>query len=104
MDKSSPSICIPRVFSEITRRDIKDVFTKVLQESCIERIDMIRKKAKNDNYQRVFIHLRFWPDNDRANMIKDRLLNGQDIKVVYGEPWFWKCSASRVPKPQRRNF
>ena len=56
MAKSSPSICIPRVFAEITRRQIKDAFIKVLNDDCIERIDMIRKNRNNDNYQRVFIH------------------------------------------------
>ena len=45
---------------------------------------------------------KYWPDNERSEMLKDRLLSGQDIKVVYNEPWFWKCSASRVPKPERR--
>ena len=102
MAKSSPSICIPRVFAEITRRQIKDAFIKVLNDDCIERIDMIRKNRNNDNYQRVFIHFKYWPDNERSEMLKDRLLSGQDIKVVYNEPWFWKCSASRVPKPERR--
>lgn len=102
MENSSPSICIPRVFAEITRRSIKDAFTKVLGEDCIERIDMIRKNKNNDSYQRVFIHFKYWPDNDRSVMLKERLLSGQDIKVVYNEPWFWKCSASRVPKPVRR--
>ena len=23
------------------------------------------------------------------------------VKIVYDTPWFWKCSASRVPKPER---
>ena len=96
MEKSSPSICIPRVFAEITRRQIKEAFIKVLNDDCIDRIDMIRKNRNNDNYQRVFIHFKY------SSMLKNRLLSGQDIKIVYNEPWFWKCSASRVPKPERR--
>lgn len=103
MSNSSPSICIPRVFAEISRKQIKDTFSKVLSnEDCIERIDMIRKNKNNDSYQRVFIHFKYWPNDERSTMLKNRLTNGQDIKVVYNQPWFWKCSASRVPKPNRR--
>lgn len=103
MDHSSPSICIPRVFAEITRSQIKEAFNKVLQsDDCIERIDMIRKNRNNDSYQRVFIHFKYWPNNKVAAMLQKRLSDGLDIKVVYNEPWFWKCSASRVPKPDRR--
>ena len=103
MSNSSPSICIPRVFAEITRRQVKETFAKVLNnEDCIERIDMIRKNRNNDSYQRVFIHFKYWPNGERSTMLKGRLLSGKDIKVVYNQPWFWKCSMSRVPKPERR--
>ena len=30
-------------------------------------------------------------------------MNGETLNVVYDTPWFWKCSASRLPKPQRLN-
>ena len=50
MSNSSPSICIPRVFAEITRRQIKDAFVKVLNDDCIERIDMIRNLSCFQQY------------------------------------------------------
>jgi hypothetical protein len=48
---------------------------------------------------RVFVHFRYWPDTPDIMAIRDRLLAGETIKVVYDNPWFWKCSASRVAKP-----
>tara|TARA_Y100001980_G_C14424800_1_gene214835 strand:- start:560 stop:748 length:189 start_codon:yes stop_codon:yes gene_type:complete len=35
--------------------------------------------------------------------IRQRLIDGEIIKVVYNNPWFWKCSASRVAKPEGYN-
>ena len=37
----------------------------------------------------------------KYNIMATRLANGDDVKVVYSEPWFWKCSVSRVPKPKK---
>jgi hypothetical protein len=35
-------------------------------------------------------------DDHRSQNIRQRLLDGVSIKVVYDEHLFWKCSASRV--------
>ena len=101
MSNSSPSICIPRVFAEITRRQVKETFAKVLNnEDCIERIDMIRKNRNNDSYQRVFIHFKYWPNGERSTMLKDRLLSGKDIKVaeptLVFEMVYESCSKTRA--------
>jgi hypothetical protein len=34
--------------------------------------------------------------------VRETLVNGGEIKVVYNHPWFWKCSASRVAKPEKK--
>jgi hypothetical protein len=57
---SNPSICIPRVFPNITRKQIMDTF-KQLKFGIIDRIDMIQRENRNgEKYQRVFIHFKFW--------------------------------------------
>ena len=33
--------------------------------------------------------------------LRERLIAGETIKIVYDNPWFWKCAASRIPKPER---
>lgn len=30
---------------------------------------------------------------------RNALQAGETRKVVYNHPWFWKCAASRTPKP-----
>lgn len=96
-----PSICIPRVFANITRKDVADAFERVLGRNCIDRIDMIYKREGLDGYQRVFVHFKNINASENYNIMAKRLSSGQDVKVVYSEPWFWKCSVSRVPKPKR---
>jgi len=98
LSKSEPSLCIPWVFPNITDRRVAYVF-KQLHLGEIERIDMVQR----DNHQRVFIHFKEWSNTRDANTVREKLAKGEEVKLVYDEPWFWKVSASRVnkPKPQR---
>lgn len=87
------SICIPRVFYTIKRDDIEKQF-KVF--GSVQRIDIVRA---NDNFNKVFIHFNQFNNTDEALKMKEKLLNNQEVKVVYSEPNYWKCSLSRVEKP-----
>lgn len=105
METSYPSICIPRVFKEITKEDVYNTFSRILGENVIERIDLVsRNKDQEDGYNRVFVHVVSWPEQGKAAVIRQRLIDNLPVNVVYKEPWFWKCAASRVAKPQRRYY
>ena len=97
LSKSEPSLCIPWVFPNITDRRIAYVF-KQLHLGEIERIDMVQR----DNHQRVFIHFKEWSITRDANAVREKLVKGEEVKLVYDEPWFWKVSASRVNKVNPR--
>lgn len=90
-----PSLCIPRVFTNWTESRIRRIFDEIgLGE--ILRIDVISKNTeKGEKFNRVFVHFKHWFSNPNADMARERLLNGKDIKIVYDEPWFWKISAYR---------
>ena len=90
-----PSLCIPRVFTNWTESRIRRIFDEIgLGE--ILRIDVISKNTeKGEKFNRVFVHFKRWFSNPNADMARERLLNGKDIKIVYDEPWFWKISAYR---------
>ena len=102
VNNSNPSVCIPRVFANINKRDVKEVFEQILGvRGCVERVDLISKTTEDGTpYGRVFVHFRFWPKTDQATSIRDQILSGGTVKIVYDEPWYWKCSQSRVPKPE----
>jgi len=91
----APSICIPRIFdNSITKNTIYTVFNKY-KWGPISRIDIV---SKNNN-TRAFIHFKYWFDNQKNLDIKEKLLNGESINIIYDSPWFWKCSISKIPKP-----
>ncbi len=47
--------------------------------------------------------MRYWPMTDpKVAAVRETLVAGGEIKVVYNHPWFWKCSASRVAKPEKK--
>ena len=91
----APSLCIPRLLDDsITRSYIFQVFDKY-NWGPISRIDIVKKNRK----LRAFIHYKYWNTTEQTIMIKNKLLNGESINIIYAKPWFWKCSASKIPKP-----
>ena len=106
---SGPSLCIPRVFANITDKRVAFVIREVgLGE--IDHIDMVPKTAEDGTkFQRVFIHFKKWNQSEAAQRARERVLSGKDIKIVYDDPWFWKLSANRAvqrapqqPRSQQR--
>ena len=59
-------------------------------------IDIVNKKSiQGDDYKKVFLHFKNWNNGDYTDQIKERLINGNNIKVVYDFPWFWKISINK---------
>ena len=97
-----PSICIPRVFENISDARVTAIFRE-LGFGNIDRVDMVLIDREDQKpYQRVFVHFTHWADNEQANDVRARLLRGDQIKVVYDDPWWWLLSASRVARPEER--
>ena len=91
-----PSLCIPRVFSNINEARIRRILVE-LNLGDIARVDIVSNKSpdKDKSFNRVFIHFNKWNTNENANTARERLINGKDIKIIYDDPWFWKVSAYR---------
>ena len=99
-----PSICIRRVFSNVTSCEVKDTIEEFLGKGCVERVDMISKTTDaGEPYGRVFIHFRHWPKTELAQYMRQQLMEGGSVNIVYDDPWYWKCSKMRVPKPEPRH-
>ena len=100
--QSEPSLCIPWVHTNITEERIRGVF-EAIGFGDIQRIDIVKKTDRNDReHLRVFVHFSAWHDNEAAQKARQMLLNQQDIKIVYDDPWFWKIWASKSTKPEDR--
>ena len=87
-----PIICIPKVDRNINKNFIYDIFERA-NFGKIKKIDLI-----NTNYtKRAFIHYESWNTNKRTIKVKNWLIEGKDIKIIYNKPWYWKCSAFKNP-------
>ena len=93
--ESQPSLCIPRVFNNITEARIRQVFDD-LGLGKISRIDIKeRKSEKGETFRRVYVHFDKWFWNEDAQAARRKLISGKEVKIVYDNPWFWKVSASK---------
>jgi len=92
-----PSIFVPRIFKSIRQRKIHDIFT-ALQLGEIETIDLHLGK----DFQRAYIYFKKWYTTAAAVAIKQRFLEGEEIKIIYNDPWFWKCKLNLNKKTAGR--
>ena len=99
LDESHPSLCIPRVFNNITDLRIH----KIINEfglGKINRIDIKEyKNEKDETFKRVYIHFEKWFWNEYAQVVRKKVILGNEIKMIYDNPWFWKVSASKLLTP-----
>jgi hypothetical protein len=91
------SLCIPRVFKNIGFRRIKRAII-ACQWGFVERVDVVPA----GKFKRAFIHFAPGKWNNRSAEARDvlaALQSGQQVKVVYDDPWFWLIGVSHVAKP-----
>lgn len=98
---SEPSVCVPRIYMNISKERVYDVFADLFGHTAIERVDMIERQNKEgEPYKRAFVHFKSWPRTEQSTEVRLKLLNGEEVKVVYDQPWYWRISASRLPRPE----
>jgi hypothetical protein len=96
--KNGVSICIPRVFNNIGWRRIKSIFID-LRWGFIDRVDVIPCRGQ---HKRAYVHFAPGKWNIRNRDAREALTalqNGDEVKILYDEPWFWKVSISGSVKP-----
>lgn len=99
MNSSNPSIYIPSVYSNIGWRRIKDVFEEIFGKGTIGRVDVVKMAGAIESgtqFNRVFVHFKYWPkEHDEVRL---KLVEGGVVKIVYEDPWFWKCMLNKYPR------
>ena len=88
---SEPSIYIPFVFPNIMNRH--GFIKKTIEELALGEVASITKRemkhVNGKSYFRVFVHMKSWANNENAVNVRRRLLNGDQVKITYDEPWHW---------------
>ena len=105
-----PSICIPRVYINYNDEYVARVFDELFGDdetgnSCVERIDMKLRQDKRtgEEFWMVFVH--FSPQMARTRELEafvERLEQGEQVKIQYRHPWFWKVSKNKSVKKPRQ--
>ena len=90
-----PCVCIP--YTNNTEWGlVKERFETAFGAKCVKRVDVIKKRnRRNKIYNCVFVHFTKWPDNSVAQGVRQKLMNGESIQLIYDFPWYWKCYASK---------
>ena len=81
-------ICIPKVSNKITKQYIFGVFCS-LKIGFIEKLTEIPIKSDPLN-KRIFIKVK-WNQSELSKYIHKRFDAGENVKVVYSDPWYWIC-------------
>ena len=99
LPRNIPGLCIPRIAASITRKDVFEALKKC-KIGFIGRIDIAPIKSnKNEKLNLVFVHMKEWANTEHANKIRNRLLEGKDIKIATEhDPVFWKASCIKKQK------
>jgi hypothetical protein len=71
----------------VKKQKIFEVFG-ALKVGFIDKITEIPLR-NDDTGKRVVIKFRTWVDTPLSKRIMTRLDSGNDIKIVYDNPWFW---------------
>lgn len=98
------SICIPRVSLTTDKKYIKTVFEKIIGTSSNIQIQIIFVDIKNDDrFKRVFVNIKYVSstNDNKINNLRERIENGKQLKIVYSDPLFWRCSLSTT-KPHNK--
>ena len=84
------SICIPSIERNITSFDIKKTFEKL----DIGKINRVTVKKKNKHCT-AFIYLQAWNIKSKnAKIFYQKIIEGEEVNLIYEFPWFWKCRAN----------
>ena len=85
-----PSICIPSVERNVTSFDIKNTFEK-LKIGKIRDV-IIKKKNK---FSSAYIFINKWNlESKNATKFYKKIIEGEEVNLIYNFPWFWKCRAN----------
>ncbi len=117
------SIVIPRVFPKwINEKKIINVFhsqnigsiyrVQIFKEAGLDSnvtnaigpIDKKRsKKSRKYAIYKAVIYFSYWYENDIARNFQKRLIEKNETRVVYDDPWFWKILKNENPKLSKKD-
>ncbi len=104
-----PSLCIPRVYHKFDEAYIEQVFCQLFGlvggKTCIERIDLVSRVDRNTSEPFYVAFLHFTeagvPSTKELDTFVQRIEAGEEVKVEYSHPWFWKVRKNNAKRRGR---
>ena len=101
-----PSLCILRAFSSASQETVTSTFSALFGENVIKEVVMVERIDRNTSemFWLIFIHFNNLEEStygDNLDTVKgfgERLAAGEEIKIEYSSPWYWKVR-KYTPKP-----
>lgn len=94
-----PSILIPHVWENISPDYVSQIITK-LNIGITGRVDVVPRDISNGGKpsNMMFIHMREWFTNTAAQNLRNKILRGEEGRIVYDDPWHWVIVQARNPR------
>ena len=104
-----PSLCIPRVYHKFDEAYIEQVFCQLFGlvegKSCIERIDLVSRvdRVTSEPFYVAFLHFTGAgvPSTKELVTFVQRIEAGDEVKIEYSHPWFWKVRKNKAKRRGR---
>ena len=104
-----PSLCIPRVYIRFDQRYIEEVFCEIFGTtpdgaSCIDHIDLIQREDRKSGelFHVAFVHFVPIAGTPEIKTFINKIEAGEEVKIEYSYPWFWKVRKNNAKKHTRR--
>lgn len=85
------TLCIPSIEEKISLEYVKTTFEKMR----FGQITSIFEVPVRDGYKRIMIKMRMDEDTINGSYILGRINNGQNVKIVHNNPFYWKMELGR---------
>ena len=82
-----PTLCIARLPTQMSSDGVvMSIVGTELGYGKVEKVDMIQKTDHNGiDYMMAFVHFAEWTNSEAVKADREKLMNGEKIKVVYDE-------------------
>jgi hypothetical protein len=107
-----PSLCLPRIYFDFDEAYINNVFlnmfghTTIDGQSPVHRIDIVPREDRKtgEPFNVVFVHFKKTTINNAfIQSFTQQLNQGQELRIYYNHPWFWKVRKSDSPMPKHNS-
>ena len=78
-----------------------------IEMSCVNKIDLVERtdRRTGESFKLVFIHFNDGVEATPENVdFVNKIEAGQEVKITYKDPWFWKLRKNDRTRRNERNF